>query len=148
MRARSPIRCGRTSYVEINNFYTATVYDKGAEVIRMLHRLVGAGDLAQGARPLFRAPRRPGLHHRGLAAGLRGRDRARPVAVQALVRAGRHAAGDGAPSDGTAGRYTLDLAQATPPTPGQPDKAPMVIPVAYGLLDADGRTRWPRACWS
>ena len=38
------------------------------------------------------------------------------------------------------GRYTLELAQRTPPTPGQPEKAPLVIPVAYGLLDAAGGT--------
>ena len=68
--------------------------------------------------------------------------------VQALVLPGRHARGSGPPSAGTAPATRLDLAQETPPTPGQPEKAPLVIPVAYGLLDArrrpHGRGR-PRA---
>ena len=42
-------------YIEINNFYTATVYEKGAELIGMLRGLVGAGGLREGARSLLRA---------------------------------------------------------------------------------------------
>ena len=125
-------------YIEINNFYTATVYEKGAEVIGMLRRAGRAGDLREGARPLFRAARRRGLHHRGLAEGVRGRLGPRPRAVQALVQPGGHAAAEGHGATGTAARYRLELAQETPPTPGQPEKAPLVIPVAYGLLGPDG----------
>jgi aminopeptidase N len=44
------------SYIEINNFYTSTVYEKGAEVIRMLKRLVGAGGLCAALDALFRPP--------------------------------------------------------------------------------------------
>ncbi len=54
--ARWPIRCGPTSFVEINNFYTATVYEKGAELIGMLKTLVGDDAYARGARSLFRPP--------------------------------------------------------------------------------------------
>ena len=49
-----PVRPDR--YIEINNFYTATVYEKGAEVVRMLQTLLGRDGLPQGARPLLRAP--------------------------------------------------------------------------------------------
>ena len=133
-------------YIEINNFYTATVYEKGAEVIGMLRRLVGAGDLRPRARLYFERHDGAGLHHRGLARGLRGRLGPRPRAVQALVLPGRHAAA-GATEDWDGARYRLDLAQETRPTPGQPTKAPLVIPVAYGLLDGEG-ARSPRGCWS
>ena len=44
------------SYITIDNFYTATIYEKGAEVIRMLQTLVGRGRLPQGDRSVFRAP--------------------------------------------------------------------------------------------
>jgi aminopeptidase N len=44
------------SYVEINNFYTMTVYNKGAEVMRMLYNLLGAGAVPSRLRPVFRAP--------------------------------------------------------------------------------------------
>ena len=135
-------------YVEINNFYTATVYEKGAEVIGMLRRLVGPETYREGARPLLRAARRPGLHHRGLAAGLRGRLGPRPRAVQALVHPGRHAAAAARRSTGTAARYRLDLAQETPPTPGQPEKAPLVDPGRLRPARPGRRTRWPRACSS
>ncbi len=72
---------------------------------------------------------------------LRRRDRPRPDAVHAVVRAGGHAAGRGVAAIGTrrARTYRLDLAQATPPTPGQPHKEPMVIPLVVGLLGPDGR---------
>jgi aminopeptidase N len=59
-----PIR--PASYAEINNFYTGTVYEKGAEVIRMIQTLIGRDKLPQGHGPLLRAPRRPGRDLRGL----------------------------------------------------------------------------------
>ncbi len=46
--ARWPIRCGPQLYHEINNFYTATVYEKGAEVVRMVHTLLGADAFRKG----------------------------------------------------------------------------------------------------
>ena len=80
------------SYIEINNFYTATVYEKGAEVIRMMHTLIGPEGFRAGHGPLLRAPRRPGRTDRGLRrrrcedAG--GSDL---TPFRALVRPGRHA---------------------------------------------------------
>ncbi len=56
MPARSPIRSGPALYHEINNFYTATVYEKGAEVVRMLQALLGPRRFPQGHGSVFRAP--------------------------------------------------------------------------------------------
>ena len=57
------------SYMEISNFYTATVYEKGAEVVRMIHTLIGAAAFPQGHGSLLRAPRRPGGDDRRFRAG-------------------------------------------------------------------------------
>ncbi len=124
-------------YIEINNFYTATVYEKGAEVIGMLRRLVGPEAYARALDLYFE-------RHDGQACTIEdwlavfkdatGRDLAqfkRWYAQAGTPRLRATERWDGA-------RYTLDLAQETPPTPGQPEKAPLVIPVAYGLLDARG----------
>ena len=92
-RAPSPIRCGPTQYREINNFYTATVYEKGAEIVRMLKTLIGDDGFPARHGPLLRALRRHGRDGRGFPRLLRRGDRPRPVAFRALVRAGRHAAG-------------------------------------------------------
>ena len=93
MPARSPIRCGPPLYHEINNFYTATVYEKGAEVVRMLKTLLGPEHFRNGMDLYF-------TRHDGEAATVEqfvqcfadaaGR---RPHAVHALVFAGRHARG-------------------------------------------------------
>ena len=208
------------SFVEINNFYTATVYEKGAEVIRMLHALVGAEaydralalyferhdgqactvedwlrvfedatgrDLAQfkrwyaqagtphlsvtetwtpppggapagdappdgpgsdgapASKPGLRTPGAPkdGAHATGLHATVQATTRDRTVDPESPPEAtgapapgsGPRAAADAAPE----GTYVLSFTQRTPPTPGQPEKAPVVIPIAVGLLDPDGR---------
>ena len=129
------------SYLEINNFYTATVYEKGAEVVRMMHTLVGREGFARGMDAVLPAPRRPGRDLRRLRAGHRrrqpGQRAGQPAGrLQALVRAGRHAARHGARRTTTpqARRYTLTLSQHGQPSPGQPAKQPFVIPVAMGLL--------------
>lgn len=128
------------SYVEINNFYTATVYSKGAEVIRMLHTLLGAETFRRGADLYFD-------RHDGRAA-----------TTDDFVAAMQSAAGlDLAPfkrwydQAGTpvvevetaydAARATLQitLSQHCPPTPEQPRKAPFVIPVRAALFDRHGR---------
>ncbi len=80
-------------YKEINNFYTATVYEKGAEIVRMLATLLGEDGFRQRHGPLFRAPRRRGDDDRSLHQGVRGRQRRRPAAFPDLVSAGRHAGG-------------------------------------------------------
>ena len=80
-----------TSYREINNFYTATVYEKGAEVCRMLQTVLGRRRLSRRHGSLLRTARRRRLDHRGFFDLLRRREPHRPVTIRALVSPGRHA---------------------------------------------------------
>ncbi|SFC05748.1 aminopeptidase N [Tropicimonas isoalkanivorans] len=129
------------SFVEINNFYTATVYEKGAEVIGMLKRLVGDDAYYQALDLYFD-------RHDGQACTIEdwlkvfedttGRDLSqfkRWYAQAGTPRVRVDEAWSPGPKGGT---YTLHLRQTTPPTPGQPDKEPLVIPVAVGLLSPNG----------
>jgi aminopeptidase N len=125
------------SYVEINNFYTATVYEKGAEVIGMLARLVGREGYRRALDLYFE-------RHDGQACTIEdwlkvfedatGRD---------LTQFKLWYSQSGTPrlnvsEDYRDGVYTLTLTQHMPPTPGQRNKKPMVIPVAYGFLGPGG----------
>ncbi|HEU4519654.1 MAG TPA: aminopeptidase N, partial [Microvirga sp.] len=128
-----------TQYREINNFYTATVYEKGAEIVRMLKTLIGADAFRRGMDLYFE-------RHDGTAATVEdflaafaevtGRD------LQHFARwyeqAGTPRVSVRGTYDAAARTYRLDFAQETPPTPGQPAKAPMAIPVALGLVAPDG----------
>ena len=124
-------------YVEINNFYTATVYEKGAEVIGMLRRLVGPETYARALELYFE-------RHDGQACTIEDWLRVfEDASGRDLSQFKRWYGQAGTPrvkvsERWESGRYTLDLAQETPPTPGQPQKAPLVIPVLYGLLDPAG----------
>jgi aminopeptidase N len=128
------------SYIAIDNFYTATVYQKGAEVVRMMHTLLGAAGFRKGM-DLYIA-----------------RDDNHAVTIEDFVRALQDGSGvdlsafiawyaqAGTPElhvrdayDAGARRYTLMLRQSTPPSPGQPDKQALPIPVAMGLLDSAGK---------
>ncbi|MBA1274588.1 aminopeptidase N [Stutzerimonas azotifigens] len=127
------------SFIEISNFYTLTVYEKGAEVVRMIQTLVGAENFRKGTDLYFE-------RHDGQA-----------VTVDDFVKAMEDASGvdltqfkrwysqAGTPRlqvseafDEAAGRYSLTFRQSCPPTPGQSEKLPFVIPVALGLLGSDG----------
>ena len=125
------------SFVEINNFYTVTVYEKGAELVGMLKRLVG-DDGYRAALDLYFT------RHDGQAATIEdwlaaftdatGRD---------LTQFKRWYAQAGTPrltvtDDFKNGTYSLHIAQQTPDTPGQTDKLPLHIPVAVGLLNDTG----------
>ena len=125
------------SFVEIGNFYTTTVYEKGAEVIGMLKRLVGDAAYKTALDLYFQ-------RHDGQAATIEdwlkvfadttGRD---------LTQFSRWYAQAGTPrltvaDDYADGRYTLTFTQTTDPTPGQPHKDPQVIPIAVGLLNPNG----------
>ncbi|MBR0568703.1 aminopeptidase N [Azoarcus sp. L1K30] len=127
------------SYQEINNFYTATVYEKGAEVIRMLHTLLGPEGFRNGMDLYF-------SYHDGCAvtcddfvdamAEANGRDL--DQFMRWYGQAGTPRLRATCAWDAGTGTYTLNLAQHTPPTPGQHDKLPLVIPVALGLIGPDG----------
>ncbi|GKT16312.1 aminopeptidase N [Acidovorax sp. SUPP2522] len=132
------------SYVEINNFYTVTIYEKGAEVVRMMHTLVGREGFARGMKLYFE-------RHDGQAVTCD--DFAQAIAdanpdsdlARLLPQFKRWYSQAGTPRlqamgvyDAAARTYTLTLSQSLAPTPGQPLKEPSVIPVALGLLGADG----------
>jgi aminopeptidase N len=126
-------------YSEINNFYTATVYEKGAEVVRMLKALLGAHGFRQGMDLYF-------ARHDGRAATVDEfircfADANRTDLTQFMrwySQAGTPEVAATATYDAKAKTCRLDLAQVVPPTPGQPAKEPMVIPLAIGLVGRDG----------
>jgi len=127
------------SYIEINNFYTATIYEKGSEVIGMLKTLVGAAGYRKATDLYF-------ARHDGQATTIEnwvkcfedacGRDLARFRLWYAQAGTPRIAA-HGA-YDAGARTYTLELTQTLAPTPGQPQKQPMHIPVRMGLVGRSG----------
>ncbi|ACG79089.1 aminopeptidase N [Phenylobacterium zucineum HLK1] len=131
-----------SSYLKIDNFYTATIYEKGAEIIRMLKTLIGPEAFRAGMDRYFE------------------RWDGQATTVEAFINCFEDASGRdlsdffawyeqaGTPRVSLASRYdeaartlTLDLRQETPPTPGQPQKKPLPIPVIVGLLDHEGRTQ-------
>jgi len=127
------------SYIEINNFYTATVYDKGAEVIRMMHSLLGEDGFQKGMKLYVERHDGQAVTCDDFAAAMEdasGVDLGQfklwysQAGTPEVTVEGRY--------DAANGNYDLTLAQTVPPTPGQPDKKPMHIPVAVGLLDAQG----------
>jgi aminopeptidase N len=127
-------------YHEINNFYTATVYEKGAEVVRMLKTLLGPETFRQGMDLYF-------TRHDGEAATIEQfvqcfADVSRADLAQFMLwysQAGTPELVATGSYDADAKTYRLDVAQTVPPTPGQPTKEAMVIPLAVGLVGRDGR---------
>ncbi len=128
-----------SSYIEINNFYTPTVYEKGAEICRMMQTLIGK-DTFRKAMDLYFA------RHDGEAATVEdfvqcmadasGRDLAQFFTW--YEQAGTpHVIAEGA-FDAATRTYTLTLEQRTSPTPGQSEKVPLHIPLGIGLVAADG----------
>ncbi len=127
------------SYIEINNFYTATVYEKGAEVVRMLHTLLGAPMFRKGMDLYFD-------RHDGEAATVEdfiacfadvsGRDLSQfmlwysQAGTPELVISGRYLPGEQV--------YEMSIEQSCPATPGQSDKSPFHIPIRLALLDEKG----------
>ncbi|TCR64893.1 aminopeptidase N [Bosea sp. BK604] len=127
------------AYKEINNFYTPTVYEKGAEVIRMLKVLIGEDAFERGMELYFeRCDGTAATIEEFLAcfAESSGQDLGHfarwyeQAGTPTITASGRY--------DAAARSYTLDLAQSTPPTPGQPEKQPVVLPVALGLVGKGG----------
>ncbi len=124
-------------FVEINNFYTATIYEKGAELIRMLNTLVGDEDYRRALDLYFE-------RHDGQAATIddwltvfedtTGRDLGQFKRWYKQAGTPRLSVEESF-KDGT---YSLHFKQETPPTAGQPDKHPLVIPIAVGLLNDNG----------
>ena len=128
------------SYIEIDNFYTMTIYNKGAEVIRMQHTLLGQQNFFAGMDLYFQ-------RHDGQA-----------VTIEDFVQAMQDASGvdltqfkrwyhqAGTPElmikdayDAEQQQYTLSVTQKIPTTPGKMEKQALMIPLAMGLLDQQGK---------
>ncbi|WP_423068745.1 aminopeptidase N [Devosia sp. CN2-171] len=126
-------------YKEINNFYTATVYEKGAEVVRMLATLLGEAGFRKAMDLYFE-------RHDGEA-----------TTIEAFIKVFEDASGQdlqhfqqwylqaGTPElditdryDAASQTYTLELTQTNPPTPGQADMQPLVLPIQFGLIGPNG----------
>ncbi len=132
-----PVRPGE--YKEINNFYTSTVYEKGAELVRMIQTLIGKNNFRKGMDLYF-------ARHDGEAATVEqfvrcfaeasGRDMA--SFMRWYAQAGTPVVNVKAQFDAVAKTFTLECEQTVPPTPGQPDKLPMPIPLRLGLVGKDG----------
>ena len=132
------------SYVEINNFYTVTIYEKGAEVVRMQHNLVGRDGFAQGMKLYFERHDGQAVTCDDFVQAIADANPHSPL-TQNLEQFKRWYSQAGTPRvrasgvyDADARTYTLTLSQSCPATPGQPSKEPFVIPVSLGLLGADG----------
>ncbi|HEX7798923.1 MAG TPA: aminopeptidase N [Asticcacaulis sp.] len=129
-----------SSYLKIDNFYTATIYEKGAEIVGMLKTYVGPETYRKALDHYFAA-------NDGTAATLEdflasfeavtGESFA-PWLVW-YTQAGTPRLNVAAAYDAAAKTLTLNLDQATRPTPGQPDKTAVPVPVRFGLLTRDGR---------
>ncbi len=132
------------AYKEINNFYTATVYEKGAEVIRMLTTLVGRDGYRKALDLYFE-------RHDGEACTIEQfRQCFEDACGVDLGQFARWWSQAGTPRvkvteawDEATGTFSLTFAQHTPATPGQPVKEPFVIPIRLGLLGPDGSEAAP-----
>ena len=126
------------SYLEIGNFYTATIYNKGAEVIRMMHTLLGPEKFRAGSDLYFK-------RHDGQAVTCEDFVLAMEAASGVdlgqfrlwYAQAGTPRVKAEVAHDATRGTATLTLTQSTPDTPGQSDKAPMAIPLKIALFDRE-----------
>ena len=127
------------SFIEISNFYTLTVYEKGSEVVRMIHTLLGADGFRKGTDLYFE-------RHDGQAVTCDDFVKAMEDANGVdLTQFKRWYSQSGTPRlaveeryDAAAQSYTLTFRQSCPATPGQSEKQPFVIPVQMGLLDKLG----------
>ncbi len=132
------------SYVEINNFYTVTVYEKGAEVVRMMQTLTGRDGFAQGMALYFQRHDGQAVTCDDFAQAIADANPASDLARMLpqfkhwYSQAGTPVVQASGQYDAASRSYTLTLTQSCPATKGQKEKQPFVIPLALGLLDAQG----------
>ncbi len=128
------------SYVEINNFYTATVYEKGAEVLRMYQTLLGRDGFRRGLELYLQRHDGEAVTTDDFCAAMAD---ANGVDLEPFKRwysqAGTPVVRVTMEHDAATGICTVALGQHCPPTPGQEHKEPLVIPFGLGLVDRDGR---------
>lgn len=127
------------SYIEINNFYTVTVYEKGAEVVRLIHTLLGEDAFRKGMDLYFQRHDGQAVTCEDFVAAMRD---ASGVDLSAMdlwySQAGTPELAISMSHDPDLARATLTVAQSVPPTPNQTEKQPMLIPLELGFLDRDG----------
>ena len=132
------------SYQEIGNFYTATVYEKGAEVVRMLQTILGREGFRRGIALYFKRHDGQAVTCEDFVSAMADAnpDRLDPARRAQFVRwysqAGTPRVAVASRYDPTAHTFELTLSQACPPTPGQPQKESFLIPLALGLLSSEG----------
>jgi aminopeptidase N len=125
-------------YHEINNFYTATVYQKGAEVIRMLKALIGAEAFRKGMDLYFeRCDGTAATVEEFLTCFAEASGHDLTLFKRWYTQAGTPRLKIETAYDEAAKTFRVTLSQSMAPTPGQPDKQPMTIPVRLGLVDAE-----------
>jgi aminopeptidase N len=126
--------------MEISNFYTATVYEKGAEVVRMIHTLLGAAGFRRGMDLYFERHDGQAVTTDDFVAAMADANGADLAQFKRWYdQAGTPKLDVKGEYDATARRYALTVKQSIPPTPGQLEKLPMHIPLAIGLVAPDGR---------
>ncbi|XP_024366624.1 puromycin-sensitive aminopeptidase isoform X1 [Physcomitrium patens] len=127
------------SYIKMDNFYTVTVYEKGAEVVRMYQTLLGKEGFRKGMDLYFQ-------RHDGqavsceefMAAMFDANDAKFPTFPLWYAQAGTPILTVTTSYDADAQSFTIKCKQEVPPTAGQPQKEPMLLPLAVGLLDSQG----------
>jgi len=137
------------AYLEINNFYTPTVYEKGAEVVRMMHTLVGRAGFARGMALYFERHDGQAVTCDDFAQAIADANPRGPLSARLdafkrwYAQAGTPVLQASGSYDAASHRYTLTLSQRCAPSPGQPEKQPFVIPVLMALIGRSGRELLP-----
>ncbi len=137
------------SYLEINNFYTVTIYEKGAEVVRMMQTLIGRDGFAQGMKLYFQRHDGQAVTCDDFAQAMADANPGSALA-QHLDAFKRWYSQAGTPTLSVTGQYsapersyTLSVRQNCAPSPGQSEKLPFVIPIQLGLISMSGREVLP-----
>lgn len=128
-----------SSYLEINNFYTTTIYEKGAELVRMYQTIIGREAFRQGMDAYISKNDNSAATVEDFWEAMQS---ATDIDLKQLMlwysQAGTPEISFSESWDEASKTFSLTLTQSLAPTPGQPDKQPMLIPVNIGLLDAQG----------
>ncbi|XP_013636458.1 PREDICTED: puromycin-sensitive aminopeptidase isoform X1 [Brassica oleracea var. oleracea] len=128
------------SYIKMDNFYTVTVYEKGAEVVRMYKTLLGSEGFRKGIDLYFERHDEQAVTCEDFFAAMRDANNADFANfLQWYSQAGTPVVKVASSYNAEARTFSLKFSQEIPPTPGQPTKEPTFIPVVVGLLDSSGK---------
>ena len=127
------------SYIEINNFYTLTVYEKGAEIVRMQHTLLGEAGFRQGMDLYFRRHDGQAVTCDDFVAAMQEANHIDLTQIKRwYTQAGTPELEVSGHYDAENAQYTLSIKQSCPATPGQSKKLPFYLPFKMGLLAPTG----------